>query len=259
MEIISFANQKGGVGKTTTALNVGAGLTELGYKVLLIDVDPSANLTFSLGHKGGYSKSLFHFLAYDEPFDEVVIHDERGFDLIPSEKKLDNANIALAGEMEREKFLYKRIQAEISPTMYDYILLDCMPSAGLLPVNAITASNRMIVVLQSQELALEGLEQMILLFKKIQGINPDIVFEGIVATLYDNRERLPREVVKELTEYFSDKLYKAVIRRNTKVAEAPREGKTIFQHDPKSYGAEDYMALAKEIHSRIHNPKQVTA
>lgn len=245
MRKIAFANQKGGVGKTTSVVNVGAGLSKLGNKVLMIDLDPQANLTYSLRlHSQHLDKSIYNVIRGQIDWHEALIsHD--GFDILPSSIDLSGADLELANEPARESLL-KRILSSVEG--YDYILVDCPPNLGLLTLNAFTAVNEIYIVLQSEYLALHGLSKLMDVIKVVKDrLNDDIEISGIICTLYDGRKNLNREVLGHIKDYFGEKVFNTIIRDNVALAEAPSYHKTIFEYDQKSYGALDYMDLSKEI------------
>jgi len=246
MRKISFTNQKGGVGKTTTTINTGAGLSRLGYRVLLIDMDPQANLSYSIKiNSGRLEKNIYHVMKGDCGIRDAIMSRE-GFDLIPASIELSGAEMELVNEPARENILRDSIK-EIEND-YDFILFDCPPNLGLLTLNAFTASDELIIVLQSEYLALHGLSKLMDLIQIVQKrLNPDLKVEGIVCTLYDQRKNLNREVLGHIRDHFGSKVFNTVIRDNIALAEAPSHHKTIFEYDGSSYGAEDYMKLAKEI------------
>lgn len=246
MRKIAFTNQKGGVGKTTTTINTGAGLSKMGYKVLLIDMDPQANLTYSLKiHSSKLNKNIYHVLKGElNVLDIVMSHSD--FDILPASIELSGAEMELVNEPARENIL-KEALADLGDD-YDFVLMDCPPNLGLLTLNAFTASDELIIVLQSEYFALHGLSKMMDLIKVVQKrLNPNLKVEGIVCTLFDKRKNLNREVVGHIRDYFGSKVFNTVIRDNVALAEAPSHHKTIFEYDGESYGAEDYMMLAKEI------------
>lgn len=246
MRKIAFTNQKGGVGKTTTTINTGAGLSKIGFKVLLVDIDPQANLTYSLKiHSSKMKQNIYHVLKGQVPVKDVIMpHSE--FDLLPASIELSGAEMELVNEPAREQILRTALK-EVEDD-YDFILLDCPPNLGLLTLNAFTAADELVIVLQSEYLALHGLSKLMDLIKIVQQrLNPDLKVEGIVCTLYDKRKNLNREVVGHIKEHFGSKVFNTIIRDNVALAEAPSHHKTIFEYDSQSYGAEDYMNLAKEI------------
>ena len=246
MRKIAFTNQKGGVGKTTTTINTGAGLSKIGYKVLLVDMDPQANLTYSLKiHSSKMKQNIYHVLKGQSEVQDVIMpHGE--FDLLPASIELSGAEMELVNEPAREQIL--RTALEDVQDQYDFILLDCPPNLGLLTLNAFTAADELVIVLQSEYLALHGLSKLMDLIKIVQKrLNPELKVEGIVCTLYDKRKNLNREVVGHIKEHFGSKVFNTLIRDNIALAEAPSHHKTIFEYDSQSYGAQDYMELAKEI------------
>jgi len=247
MKTIAFTNQKGGVGKTTTTINVGAGLAKLGKKVLLIDLDPQANLTYSLRmHSHRLEKTVYHALKGQIDVHEAIINHS-GFDILPASLELSGAEIELASEPARERLLRDVID-QFDKDEYDYILVDCPPNLGLLTLNAFTAVHDIFIVLQSEYLALHGLSKLLDLVKVVQQrLNKDLQVGGIICTLYDSRKNLNKEVVGHIRDYFGSKVFKTLIRDNVALAEAPSHHKTIFEYDGNSMGAQDYLALAKEI------------
>lgn len=246
MRIIAFTNQKGGVGKTTTTINTGAGLANLGYKVLLVDMDPQANLTYSLKlHSNRIDKNIYHLLK-SEVTVESIIMKHKSFDILPSSIELSGAEMELVNIPAREMLLrdsLKEVQGK-----YDFVLIDCPPNLGVLTLNAFTAADELIIVLQSEYLALHGLSKLMDVIQVVQRrLNKDLKVEGILCTLYDNRKNLNREVVGHIRDYFGAKVFNTVIRDNVALAEAPSHHKTIFEYDGESNGAVDYQMFAKEI------------
>lgn len=247
MKTIALTNQKGGVGKTTSTINIGAGLAKLGKKVLLIDLDPQANLTYSLKmHSNRMEKNIYHTLRGQAKAHEAIIK-HNGFDFIPSSLELSGAELELANEPAREGLL-KNVLEQIKEEEYDFVLIDCPPNLGLLTLNAFTAVEDIFIVLQSEYLALHGLSKLLDLIKIVQQrLNNKLAVGGIICTLYDGRKNLNKEVVGHIKDYFGDKVFTTIIRDNVALAEAPSHHKTIFEYDGKSNGAKDYFALAKEI------------
>lgn len=248
MKTIALTNQKGGVGKTTTTINLGAGLAKLGKKILLIDLDPQANLTYSLRtHSHRLDKTIYHALRGNVSVDELII-EHNGFDFIPSSLELSGAELELASEPAREGLL-KNVMKDLEKNHdYDYVLIDCPPNLGLLTLNAFTAVKDIFIVLQSEYLALHGLSKLLDLVKVVQQrLNNQLKVGGIICTLYDSRKNLNKEVVGHIKDYFGPKVFKTIIRDNVALAEAPSHHKTIFEYDGNSAGAQDYFALAKEI------------
>ncbi|MEQ8525443.1 ParA family protein [Gracilimonas sp.] len=248
MKTIALTNQKGGVGKTTTTINLGAGLAKLGKKVLLIDLDPQANLTYSLRtHSHRLEKTIYHALRGGVNVDDIII-EHNGFDFIPSSLELSGAELELASEPARESLLKDVMKQLEEDYDYDYVLIDCPPNLGLLTLNAFTAVKDIFIVLQSEYLALHGLSKLLDLVKVVQQrLNNKLEVGGIICTLYDSRKNLNKEVVGHIKDYFGPKVFKTIIRDNVALAEAPSHHKTIFEYDGNSAGAQDYFALAKEI------------
>ena len=242
-KVISLSNHKGGVGKTTSTINIGAGLNRLKKKVLLIDLDPQANLSQSLGiiEPG---KTIYGALKGEYKLEPMEIIP--GLDLIPSTLDLSGAEIELSGEAGREYILKELIDPLRGS--YDYILIDSPPSLGLLTINAFTASDEVYIPLQAQYLALQGLTKLMEVIAKIKSrLNKDLKVGGVFVTQYDNRKVLNRNVVETIKSHYKDQVFKTAIRDNIALAEAPTQGLDIFRYNPKSYGAEDYLSLCKEI------------
>jgi len=248
-KIIAIVNQKGGVGKTTTAINVSAGVAHLGFKVLVIDMDPQANLTSGLGYTKVYP-TVYDVLVKNSEVEEVIRKTRiEGLALLPSEISLVGAEVELVDERNRETRL-KRIIMPLKRE-YDYIFIDSPPSLGLLTLNAIVAADSVIIPIQSEFYALEGLGKLLNTVRKIQSkLNPRLTIEGVLITMFDTRLNLSHQVVEEVKKYFGDKVYNTVIPRNVKLAEAPSFGRTIFEYDPLSRGAESYRNLSEEFLER---------
>jgi len=246
MKTIAFTNQKGGVGKTTSTINVGAGLCLQGKKVLMVDLDPQANLTYSLRmNSQRIDNTVYDVLKGRIAPDEAII-SHNGFDILPSSIDLSGAEMEFANEPARETLLKNNLQK--LGKGYDYILVDCPPNLGLLTLNAFTAVNEVFIVLQSEYLALHGLSKLMDVIRVVkERLNPDITISGIICTLFDGRKNLNREVVDHIKDYFGEKVFKTIIRDNVALAEAPSHHKTIFEYDSESHGAKDYLALSKEI------------
>ena len=248
-KIIAIVNQKGGVGKTTTAINISAGVAHLGFRVLVIDMDPQANLTSGLGYTKVYP-TVYDVLVKNSEVEEVIRKTRiEGLALLPSEISLVGAEVELVDERNRETRL-KRIIMPLKRE-YDYIFIDSPPSLGLLTLNAIVAADSVIIPIQSEFYALEGLGKLLNTVRKIQSkLNPRLTIEGVLITMFDTRLNLSHQVVEEVKKYFGDKVYNTVIPRNVKLAEAPSFGKTIFEYDPLSRGAESYRNLSEEFLER---------
>jgi chromosome partitioning protein len=242
-KIISLSNHKGGVGKTTSAINIGAGLTTLGRRVLLIDLDPQANLSQSLGIVSPTS-TIYGALRGEYPLQPMKLLP--GLDVIPSTLDLSGAEVELSGEAGRE-YILREILEPLRPS-YDYILIDCPPSLGLLTINAFTASDEILIPLQAQFLAMQGLAKLIEVVDKIKKrLNKGLSLGGIFITQYDSRKVLNRDVVTSIRENLGERVFNTIVRDNVALAEAPSQGVDIFRYSPKSAGAEDYLSLAKEI------------
>ncbi len=246
MKTIAFTNQKGGVGKTTSTINVGAGLAQEGFQVLLVDLDPQANLTYSLRLSSNrLDNSIYNVLKGEIEADEAIIN-HNGFDIMPSSIDLSGAEMEFANEPAREMLLKNKLNTLSKD--YDYILIDCPPNLGLLTLNAFTAVKEIFIVLQSEYLALHGLSKLMDVIQIVkERLNPEIEISGIICTLFDGRKNLNNEVVDHIQDYFGDKVFDTIIRDNVALAEAPSHHKTIFEYAPDSHGAKDYKALAQEI------------
>lgn len=242
-KIISISNHKGGVGKTTSTINIGAGLNRLGKKVLLIDLDPQANLSQSLGLIN-QDKNIYGALRGDYKLEPVEII--KGLDVVPSTLDLSGAEVEMSGEPGREYILKELI--EPLKLLYDFIIIDSPPSLGLLTINSFTASNIVLIPLQAQYLALQGVAKLIEVIDKIKKrLNKELEIGGVFITQYDNRKILNRDVVSTIESHFGDKVFKTKVRDNIALAEAPSQGLDIFRYNPKSYGAEDYALLSDEL------------
>ena len=247
-KIIAIANQKGGVGKTTTSVNLSACLGELGQRVLLIDIDPQGNATSGLGiDKGKIEKSIYDVLVDDIPIKDTVIGTEvDNLKVLPATIQLAGAEIELVASMSRETKLKKAIDK--IKNEYDFVIIDCPPSLGLLTINSLTAANSILVPIQCEFYALEGLSQLLKTITLIQdNLNQDLVLEGVVLTMFDSRTNLSGQVVQEVKNHFQQKVFKTIIPRNVRLSEAPSFGRPVIKYDPKSKGAEVYYNLAKEV------------
>ncbi len=247
-KIISIANQKGGVGKTTTAVNLSAALAVLEKKVLLVDCDPQANATSGLGiDPDGLEKSVYEcILGQVEAKDIVVETSTPNLYLLPTRIDLVGAEVELINEKGREQFLSRALAGIRND--YDYIIIDCSPSLGLITINALTASDSVIIPIQSEYFALEGLGKLLNTIRIVQTrLNPKLAIEGLLITMYDNRLRLARQVVEDVRSHFKQLVFDTLIFRNTKLAEAPSYGQSIIMHDAASSGAVNYLNLAMEI------------
>ena len=250
-QIISVANQKGGVGKTTTTVNLGACLASLGKKVLLVDMYAQGNATSGVGiRKPDVTRDIYDVLVNELPIDEAtLITEHENLSIVPATLQLAGAEIELTSMMARESRL-KGSLAEVS-SQYDYILIDCPPSLGHLTINSFTASDSILIPVQCEYYALEGLSQLLNTVRLVQKhFNPELEIEGVLLTMYDARTNLGNEVVEEVRKYFREKVYETIIPRNIRLSEAPSHGKPIIDYDPRSRGAEVYQALAKEVVSR---------
>jgi chromosome partitioning protein len=242
-KIISIANNKGGVGKTTSAINIGAGLTLLKKKVLLIDLDPQSNLTTSLGVTDTQNNIYGAICGQYKPEPIEIV---KGLYIIPAITDLAASEIELSSKMDREYYL-KEIIDEIKDS-YDYILIDCPPSLSLLTFNAFTASDEILIPLQSEFLATKGLTKIVEIVSMInRRLNPELIIGGVFLTQYDSRKILNKDVLKTVQEYFTDAVFNTQIRDNVALAEAPARGLDIFRYNEKSFGAEDYRNLSKEL------------
>ena len=249
--IISVANQKGGVGKTTTTVNLGACLAFEGKKVLLVDIDAQGNATSGVGvRKPDVKKDIYDVLVNEEPITEAILPSSReGLDIVPATIQLAGAEIELTSMMARESRLKSALE-EIRDR-YDYILIDCPPSLGHMTINAFTASDSLLIPVQCEYYALEGLSQLLNTVRLVQKhFNPGLKIEGVLLTMYDARTNLGAEVVEEVRRYFQENVYDTIIPRNIRLSEAPSHGLSIIDYDPSSRGAQVYLALAKEVLAR---------
>ena len=253
-KIIAISNQKGGVGKTTTAVNLAACLAYKGKKVLLVDSDPQGNASSGVGiNRKDITFSLYDCLADSEKTEEAVIKSStRGLSVIPSLPELSAAEIELAGEEKREYYLSKALKKVKKD--YDFIIIDSPPSLGMLTINIMTAADSILIPIQCEYFALEGLNQLINSIKSMRkSLNKDLEIEGILATMFDSRTNLSKQVLEEIVKHFGDKVFKTPIPRNVRLSEAPSYGQPIIKYDITSKGAEAYFALARDI---IKNNKE---
>ena len=246
-KIIAVANQKGGVGKTTTSVNLSAAFAEMGKKVLLIDCDPQGNATSGLGiEKDGLELSIYDALINDTPMEEIILQTQFGLDMVPSVMDLAGAEVELVNLDDKQDRLKKAV--ELIKDKYDYILIDCPPSLGHVTLNALTAADSVLLPLQCEFYALEGLSQLLSTVQLVQEqLNGDLRIEGLVLTMYDSRTNLAEQVVEEVKTHFPDMVYATKIPRNVRLSEAPSFGKPIFAYASSSKGAQAYMSLAEEV------------
>ena len=246
--IIAVANQKGGVGKTTTSINLSACLAEAGQKVLVVDIDPQGNITSGLGvDKNNVENTIYEMMLGECTVEESILKDVlENLDVMPSNVNLAGAEIDLIGVDERE-YIWQKAMEKVRDN-YDFIIVDCPPSLSMLTVNAMTASDTVLVPIQCEYYALEGLSQLIHTINLVkQRLNPDLEMEGVVFTMYDARTNLSLQVVENVKENLKQTIYKTIIPRNIRLAEAPSHGVPINLYDPKSAGAESYRLLADEV------------
>ena len=250
-KVISLANQKGGVGKTTTSINLAAALATLGKRVLLIDADPQANTSSGLGVEiRELDKTIYECLVNGiDPHTAIVATSTKNLSLIPSHIDLVGAEIEMLN-LEHRETLLKNIINQVRDE-YDYILIDCSPSLGLITVNALTASDSVIIPVQCEFFALEGIAKLLNTIKIIKSkLNPALKIEGFLLTMFDNRLRLSNQVYEEVKRHFGDLVFNTVIARNVRLSEAPSHGMSVLDYDPSSKGAQNYTALAKELIKR---------
>ncbi|WP_088810073.1 MULTISPECIES: ParA family protein [Listeria] len=247
-KVIALANQKGGVGKTTSSVNLSSSLAFLGKKVLLVDIDPQGNASSGVGiNKGEITNCVYNVLVDDVPIQEVRQKTELdNLDVVPATIQLAGAEVELVPAISREIRLKKAI--DTLKEEYDYIIIDCPPSLGLLTLNALTASDSVLIPVQCEYYALEGLSQLLNTIRIVQKhLNADLQIEGVLLTMLDARTNLGLQVIEEVKKYFQNKVFDIIIPRNIRLSEAPSHGKPILLYDAKSKGAEVYLELAKEV------------
>ena len=250
-KVISIANQKGGVGKTTSSINLAASLAAIEHPTLIIDIDPQSNTTSGLGiDTSTVTNSIYEVMIGSAEISDTIRQTELDFlDLVPAHINLVGAEIEMIDREQRERILTKAI-SELRDK-YDFIIIDCPPSLGLLTINALTASDSILIPVQCEYFALEGLGQLLNTIKIVrQHLNPSLDIEGVALTMYDTRTRLSNQVAEEVKRYFDDRVFKTVIARNVRLAEAPSFGKPALLYDSTSTGAKNYLALASEIIKR---------
>ena len=243
--IIAVANQKGGVGKTTTCVNLSAALHKMGRRVMLVDGDPQGNASSGMGVSKTNRPNTYDMLINSSPAEDCIVHTDYG-DVIPTGNELAAASVELIDAEEREYVLKKALIGLY--TDYDYIFIDCPPSLGVLTINALTACNSILVPIQCEFYALEGVTKLMESIKMMKStLNPELEIFGIVLTMYDKRTSLSKQVADEVRNYFEKKVFKTVIQRNVRLSEAPSYGESIFEYDKLSKGAQAYRDLAKEV------------
>ena len=250
-KILAITNQKGGVGKTTSAVNLAASLAALGQRVLLIDLDPQGNATMGSGvDKRNLRQTVYHVLLELAPLTEVRQHSESGkFDLLPANRELAGAEVELVDQPQRETRLKKALSNVVAE--YDYLLIDCPPALNLLTVNGLTAADAVMIPMQCEYYALEGLSDLVNTIKKVRAnLNPQLEIEGLLRTMFDPRNTLAQQVSDQLKQHFGSKVYDTVIPRNIRLAEAPSYGCPVLSYDRNSKGALAYQGLAKEMLDR---------
>jgi len=246
---VVFVNQKGGVGKTTTAINLGAYIAQAGKRVLLVDFDPQANLTSGVGGKAG-ARGIYEVISGSVELTDVIVSTKIGtMDLAPSSIDLSGATVELVDKQDRNDYL-KKVLAPVKNS-YDFILIDCPPSLGVLTLNGLNAADEVLVPLQCEYFALEGLSLILQTVSLVQkSMNPRLKIGGILFTMYDSRTKLAQQVVQQVSQYFKDRVFQTIIPRNVRLSEAPSHGLPICLYDPSCIGAKSYERLAEEVLSR---------
>jgi chromosome partitioning protein len=249
-KVLSVTNQKGGVGKTTTAINMAASLACMNQKILLVDLDPQGNASAGSGvDRDDQKATVYEVLMHSAPVVDAIVRTESAFDVIASNRDLSGALIELVDEEHREFRMREALQSIRDE--YDFILIDCPPSLDLLTVNALVASDAVLIPMQCEYFALEGLTELVNTVRKIRAaFNPDLSIEGLLRTMFDRRNSLAREVSAQLEKHFGDKVYHTIIPRNIRLAEAPSYGIPVLKYDKRSKGARAYLALAGEVMGR---------
>jgi chromosome partitioning protein len=255
-KVIAIANQKGGVGKTTTAINLGASLAAADMRTLLIDLDPQSNAGSGLGiRKGSYSRSTYHVVVHREPLASILQPTElEALFVAPASRELVGATMELSPEADRDQ----RLKSAIEPLLdsYDFILIDCPPSLDILTVNALIAAQSVLIPIQCEYFALEGVTELMETIRQIRRLrNPELQIEGVLLTMFDERTNLSQQVMQDLKSFFGEQLFETIVPRNIRLGEAPSHGRPILLYDIKSKGAESYIRLAKEI---IHGTEKGT-
>jgi chromosome partitioning protein len=246
--VIAIVNQKGGVGKSTTAVNLGASLALMGRRVLVVDIDPQGNTTTGVGvDKRAVERDVYNVLLHQAPVAEVARATEvENLWIVPATLNLAGAEVELVSALQREN----RLKSALSKIVHEYdeVLIDCPPSLGLLTINALTAANEVIIPVQAEYYALEGLSQLVAIVRRIkEGLNPELTIRGVLITMFDGRTKLATEVLEEVHRYFPDRVFQTQIPRNIRLSEAPSYGKPAILFDVKSRGAQAYLSLAREL------------
>ena len=258
--IFAVANQKGGVGKTTTAINLGTALASVGRRVLVIDLDPQGNASTGLGiDRHNRRESTYNLLRGEVTIDSAAVTSREvpGLSVVPSTTELSGADVELMGESDGRQRLKSALRnaAGAGPDQYDYVLIDCPPSLNILTVNALTAADSVIVPLQTEFFALEGLSQLVRTIQRIRkNLNPELGIQGVILTMFDKRHRSCEEVASEAREFLGDLVYRTIVPRNVTIAEAPSHGQPVLMYDPKSPGSQAYIALVNEVLEREEEP-----